>query len=243
MRTRSVFGLFTVVLVCGTLSSWGLVTQGLPVLARDASRLARMYDSKCPEIIIRGGKLAVPEKHPYVLPTPAENWAVLVIDTRETGFQSLLENLAGAGAGAVLTKDAAIVKVGEQIRILPLPQIPDMVLNSRVLEEFVREKLPHATKALAGLIVVCCVAVKLAQALLLGLVAYAAGRVFSVAMNCAEALQAASMAVIATSLLDLIVDIRGIHVSSAVLVHCALWTASLALCLGYRAKHYQSIAE
>ena len=51
--------------------------------------------------------------------------------------------------GLCWPKETLVVKIGGQTRILPLPQIPDMVLNSRIIEQFIRgrgfsgDKIPH----------------------------------------------------------------------------------------------------
>ena len=41
-------GTLVIVLGCGALSSWGLVTRGLPALATSMGQLAAMYDTVLP---------------------------------------------------------------------------------------------------------------------------------------------------------------------------------------------------
>jgi hypothetical protein len=240
MRNLSVSWALAVVLFGGLLSSWGPLTRGLPALLSWASRTAGMYDSYFPEITIRDGKLSASNERPFSLHAFGAPNTALVIDTRETNLESLLANLDGASRGVVITKDAAVAKVGRQIRILPLPELPDMVLNSNLLEKFVKERSARLAKPLAALIVVCCVALTLLQASLLTLIAYFAGRAPSLPLNWKESLKEASFALIPPTALEFLMNISGSRLPMSSVVRLLLSAVALALFIAYRRKYCHS---
>ncbi|MFI5330810.1 MAG: DUF1189 family protein [Desulfobaccales bacterium] len=204
----SAVGALLIVLGCGALSSWGLVTRGLPALATSMSQLAAKYDAVFPEITFRDGKPSIREKPPYFVHAFDLKNLALVIDNRETRLASLMNDLSNVKHGAVLARETLVVKIGGQTRILPLPQIPDMVLNSRIIEQFIRERFPQVTKYLTVLIVLYGIAVKLLQILILGFAFYYASRLCSVSLTYGESFKVASVTMILLVLLNFFLDVN-----------------------------------
>ena len=201
-------GTLVIVLGCGALSSWGLVTRGLPRLVTYMDQLAAMYDTVLPEITFRDGKPSIREKLPYLVHSFGVKNLALVIDNREIRLASLLNDLSNVKYGAVLARETLLVKIGGQTRILPLPQITDMVLNSRIIKQFIRERFSQATKYLAVLIVLYGLAVKLLQIVILGFAFYYASRLGSVSLTYGESFKLASVTMILLMLLNLFLAIN-----------------------------------
>jgi hypothetical protein len=201
-------GTLVIVLGCGALSSWGLVTRGLPTLATYMDQLAAMYDTVLPEITFRDGKPSIREKLPYFVHAFGVKNLALVIDNRETRLASLLNDLSNVKYGAVLARETLVVKIGGQTRILPLPQITDMVLNSRIIKQFIRERFSQETKYLAVLIGLYGLAVKLLQIVILGFAFYYASRLCSVSLTYGESFKVASITMILLVLLNLFLDVN-----------------------------------
>jgi hypothetical protein len=208
IRRMSAVSTLAIVLGCGALSSWGLVTRGLPALAASAGRLAAMYDAVFPEITFRDGKPSIRESLPYFVQAWGGKNLALVIDNREISLSSLLKNLSNFKHGVLLARETIVVKVGAQTRILSLPHIPDMVLNSRNIEQCVRERFPQVAKYLAVLIVLYGLAVKFLQILLLGLAFYLASRLISVSLTYRESFKMASVTMIPLVLINFFLDIN-----------------------------------
>ena len=208
IRRMSAVGTLVIVLGCGALSSWGLVTRGLPALATSLGQLAAMYDAVFPEITFRDSKPSIREKPPYFVHAFSVKNLAIVIDNRETRLASLLNDLSNVKYGAVLARETIVVKIGGQTRILPLPQIPDVVLNSRIIEQFVRERLSQVTKYLVLLIVLYALAVKLLQILILGCAFYYASRLCPISMRYGESFKVASVTMILLVLLNFFLDVN-----------------------------------
>lgn len=208
IRRMSAVGTLAIVLGCGALSSWGLVTRGLPALATSVDQLAAMYDAVLPEITFRDGKPSIREKLPYFVHAFGVKNLAIVIDNRETRLASLLNDLSNVKNGAVLARETIVVKIGRQTRILPLPQIPDLVLNSRIIEQFVRERFSQVTKYIALLIVLYGLAVKLLQILILGFAFYHASRLCSISMTYGESFKVASVTMILLVLLNFFLGVN-----------------------------------
>jgi len=208
IRHMSAVTTLVIVLGCGALSSWGLVTRGLPALATSVGQLAAMYDAVFPEITFRDSKPSIRETPPYFVHAFSVKNLAIVIDNRETRLASLLNNLSNVKYGAVLARETVVVKIGGQTRILPLTQIPDMVLNSRIIEQFLRERFSQVTKYVALLIVLYGMAVKLLQILILGFAFYYSSRLYSISMTYGESFKVASVTMIFLMLLNFFLNVN-----------------------------------
>jgi len=200
-------GVLVIVLGCGALNSWGLVTRGLAPLTTPVGQFAAMYDSVLPEITFRDGKPSIKEKQPYFVDAFGLKNLALVIDTREISLASLLNDLSKVKNGVVLARETIVVKVGTQIRILPLPQIPDMVLNSSTITQFLQKRSSQVTKSLAVLIVIYGLAAILLQILILGLVFYYASRLGSASLTYGESFRVASVTMILFMLSNFFINV------------------------------------
>ncbi len=207
IRRMSPVGMLVIVLGCGALNSWGLVTRGLPPLATPVGQFAAMYDSVLPEITFRDGKPSIKEKQPYFVDAFGLKNLALVIDTREISLASLLNDLSKVKNGVVLARETVVVKVGTQIRILPLPQIPDMVLNSSTITQFLQKRSSQVTKSLAVLIIIYGLAAILLQILILGLVFYYASRLSSASLTYGESFRVASVTMILFMLSNFFINV------------------------------------
>lgn len=207
IRRLSPVGTLVIVLGCGALNSWGLVTRGLPAPATPVGRFAALYDSVLPEITFRDGKPSIREKLPYFVGALGLINTALVIDPREISLASLLNDLSKFKNGVVLARETIVIKFDKQIRILPLPQIPDMVLNSSTISQFLQKRSSQVTKSLAVLNVMYGLAVVLLQILILGLVFYYASRLGSASLTYGESFRVASVTMILFMLSKLFINV------------------------------------
>ncbi len=208
IRRLSPVGTLVIILGCGALNSWGLLTRGLPGgLATPVGRFAARYDSVLPEITFRDGRPSIREKQPYFVDAFGLKNFTLVIDTREISFASLLNDLSKVENGVVLARETIVVKVGTQIRILPLPQIPDMVLNSSTITQVLQKRSSQVTKSLAVLNVMYGLTVVLLQILILGLVFTYASRLSSASLTYGESFRVASVTMILFMISKLFINI------------------------------------
>lgn len=207
IRRMSPVATLVIVIGCGALYSWGLVTRGLPDLANPVGQLAAMYDSVLPEISFRDGKPSIREKQPYFVDAFGLKNFTMVIDTREIRLAALLNDLNEVKNGVVLARETIVLKIGSQTRILPLPQIPDMVLNSSIIRQFLRGRFSKVAKYLEVLIVMYGLAVKLLQILILGFVFYYTSRLGSASLTYGESFKVASVTMILLMLSNLFINV------------------------------------
>jgi len=210
IRRMSPIGTLMIVLGCGALYSWGLVARGLPDLANPVGQLAAMYDSVLPEITFRDGKPSIREKQPYFVDAFGLKNFTLVVDTREIRLAALLNDLNKVKNGVVLARETIVLKIGTQTRIIPLHplvRIPDLVLNSSTIRQFLQKRFSQATKYLEVLIVMYGLAVELLQILILGFVFYYASRLGSALLTYGESFRVASVTMILFMLLNFFINV------------------------------------
>jgi len=193
-------------LACVGAGAWGIVAYATPKVEILLDDVAAMYDEYLPEITIRDGKASIREEQPYFVPVEEQDDLVLVIDTRPGKSKEALQHLKDAPNGAVLTQESLLVKQPQQIRIIPLKDMPDMVLSSGTLQDMIRDYFPLVVRVAVVLAVLYLLVAKPFQVLILALIPYFAAQSYSVRLTYGEACKLATFAMIPPVILDLILS-------------------------------------
>jgi len=232
--TRSICGapaavIVLIVAACIGLSSWGLTTYIVPALGHFAETWAAKYDSLFPEITIRNGQASIREKQPYIVEGLGDKDTLVMVDTREGKDQEILDQLKKVSVAAILTRDNFVIKNQQEIRWFPLKDMPDMVVNSTHIQDFLREYLPKVNRLIVIAIVLYFLFAKPLQILLLALIPYLAARSYSVELSYGQALKLASVALVVPVGLEFALDMAGIHIPAQLALYFALYIALLWL--------------
>ena len=232
--TRSICAAPTVVIVlvvcaCIVVSSWGLTAYTVPAARDFLETMAAKYDSLFPEITIRNGQASIREKQPYIVEGLGDKDLLLMVDTREGQVPLVLDQLQKVSTGAVLTRDSIVIKNQREIRFIPLKDLPDMVINSTHIQDFLGEYLPRVIRWITVAIVLYFLFAKPLQILLLALIPYLAARSYSVELSYGQALKLTSVAMIVPVVLEFVLDMAGIHIPAQFALYLALYIALLWL--------------
>jgi Protein of unknown function (DUF1189) len=216
-----------VLLACAGLAALSLISLVTPAIEKAADLVMNQYDVYVPEITIENGQARIREKQPYFIDTgDSDEKGVAVIDTREGKEDDALKYLKQAGWGVVLTRDSLHTKNRNgQIRILPLKQFPDMVINSENLRTLKDEYLPLVLSVIIAALIVYFLLAKPFQALLLALIPYAAVRSYSVDLSYGQAFKIAAFCMVPPVILDAGMDILGIHIPWGFFVYFGIYVA------------------
>jgi hypothetical protein len=232
--TRSICGapaavIVLVVVACIGLSSWGLTAYTVPALGRYLETAATKYDSLLPEITIRNGQASIREKQPYIVEGLGDKDLLVMVDTREGRDPEILDRLKTVPVAAILTRDNIVFKNRQEVRWFPLKDMPDMVINSTHIEDFVRDYLPRVTRWIIISIILYFLFAKPLQILLLALIPYLAARSYSLELSYGQSLKLASVALIVPVVLEFVLDMAGIHIPAQLALYFALYIALLWL--------------
>jgi hypothetical protein len=225
-------GTGAIILVCVALSSWRLVTSNLTFLQSVAHRIAAKYDSALPEITVRNGRLSIRENVPSVWYPLKGKDLPLVIDTRDVKLHLLLDSLKDFNQGIVLGADRIALKYRVRTCIVPLRDVPDMVLNSRNIDEFISLYLSESKSRLTVYLILYVLLAKLLQAACLGSVTYLLSRwLFSEPMTYTESIKIACFAMIPPVLLDFRPGITGAGVAGTLVGYFGVYVILIGLCV------------
>ncbi len=217
-----------VLLACAGFSAWGLYSWLWPKVETTVQFVVDKYDALVPEITIHDGTATISAPQPYYVKTGDKNVAV-VIDTRENKEKDALDYLKGVQAGAVLTRESVVTKSQGQIRILPLKNAPNFVMNSRNIRALFTRYGPIATRLVILVLVIYFLVVKPLEAIILALIPYLGARSYSVRLNYGEAIKIAVVAMIPSVTLDLFLDLSGIRIPMPIVIYFGLYFALLFL--------------
>ncbi len=171
IKTRVILVLL-VFIACIGLSAFAITSLIVPQIDRFIDHGVRMYDDIFPEIRIKNGKASISKQQPYLVDKIDEKYFTVIIDTRDGKQGEALNYLSNAPSGLVLTQDAVVMKNSGQIRVIPLKNIPDIVLNSATLNEITDKYLP-LVKPVVGISAVIYFSIgKAIQILILSLIPF-----------------------------------------------------------------------
>jgi hypothetical protein len=186
------------------------------------------YDTYLPEIRIRDGHASIREKQPNFVDLGDKELAA-VIDTREGKQKEGLDYLKDVSAGFVLTRDTVIIKNSQQVRIIPLKDMPDFVVNSATLRDLVDQYWPLAMRVTAVLVVLYFLFAKPFQVLMFALIPYFGARFYKLPLTYGEALKISVIALIPPVLLDVTLTVAEIGVHGEFMLYLALYVALLII--------------
>jgi hypothetical protein len=217
-----------VLLVCAGLSAWGLFSWVSPKVETVLEYIVGTYDSLLPEITVRDGKASIREQQPHFIDLGDKD-LVIVIDTREDKQKDALDYLKDVSTGAVLTRDSVVTKSNGQIRIIPLKEMPDIVVNSRNLRALLDDYLPLAKRLFIVVVILYFLIVKPLQAIIFALLPHVVARSYSTALTYGEAIKLSAVAMVPPVTLDLFLDLSGIRIPMAFIIYFGLYIGLLIL--------------
>ncbi len=210
------------------LSSIVAVFVTAPRIETLVMTVVEKYDTYLPEIRIRDGHASIREQQPHFVDL-GDKTLVAVIDTREGKQKEGLDYLKDVADGFVLTRDTIIIKNSRQVRIMPLKDMPDVVINSTNLRDLVDQYWPLAMRVTAVLVVLYFLLAKPLLVLLFALIPYFGARFYNVPLTYGEALKIAVIALIPPVLLDVTLSVAEIGVHGEFMLYLALYAALLTI--------------
>lgn len=186
------------------------------------------YDTYLPEIKVRDGHASIREQQPHFVDL-GDKTLVAVIDTREGKQKEGLDYLKDVSDGFVLTRDSIIIKNSRQTRIIPLKDMPDIVINSTNLRDLVDHYWPLAMRVTAVFVVLYFLIAKPFQVLLFALIPYFGARFYSVPLTYGEALKISAIALIPPVLLDVTLSVASAGFPGEFMLYVALYVALLVM--------------
>ena len=217
------------VLICAAVSSFAVLWVNVPKLEAFLNSTVRKYDIFIPEITFKDGQASIREKQPYFIDTGGGKDLVIAIDTREGKENEALDYISEAQSGAVLTRNSLLTKDREQIRVIPLKDMPDFAFNSRNLQDLLDQYLPAVIRFGTILVVIYFLLVKPLQVLILGLIPYFGARAYSVTLTFGDAMKIAGIVMIPVVLVDILRQFTGIRLPVAFILYFGLYIGLLSL--------------
>jgi hypothetical protein len=245
--TRSIAKTHVVVAIlvlagCIAVSSLAVTGVIVPSTEGFIREIAEKYDAYLPEIRIQNGKASIKGESPYSVDLGAKE-IVIVLDTREEGVKQALNYLKPAEAGAVLTRDSLVTKNQEQIRIIPLKNMPDVTLNSLEIQAMADRYLPSVTWWMWVAVICYFCFSKTIQLLLLGMIPYFGARSYSVALSYGEALKITAFAMVPPVLLGYAIGIDALGIIGSFVVYLAAYVGLLILAVWDLVKSEREITR
>jgi hypothetical protein len=182
--------------LCAGLNAYGVISWGMPLVRSFTDKIVTQYDRYVPEVTFQNGQASVKKPQPYYVDFGQGKSTPIVIDTREGFENEALEYLKPARDGFVLTRSTLVVKNKGEIRIVPLKDMPNFVLNSRNIGSLVSQYLPGVIAVVAIVVIVYFLFAKIMQVLLLALIPLVWAQVSSVALSYGQALKIAAFCMV-----------------------------------------------
>lgn len=222
-----------ILVLCVGLGTWGFMSAASKVVKSLVDKAVSKYDVYFPEITIKNGMASIREQQPYYIDLfggkKTEDLPVLVIDTREGQEKDAVDYLKDARSGAVLTRKTLVFKDNRQIRIVPLKDIPDTVINSHAIGELSSKYLPMLTRWAAVILVFYFLLAKPAQALLLAMIPYFAARAYAADATYGQSLKIAIVAMAPAVLIDLVQDLLHMRIPAAYVLYFVIYVGVIVL--------------
>jgi hypothetical protein len=212
-----------IVAACAGVSAFAAFSYVTPKIVAYVAAATDTYDEILPEITIWNGRASIAKPQPYFVHGLLHEKVTVILDTREGKQGEALNYLKLLENGAVITQDALVMKLRGQVRILPLKDVPNAILNSRALRETFNHLVPRLTPWAAAIIVVYFIFVKLLQVLILALVTYAGSRCLSVSISYGQCFRICSFAIVPPVCLDLFQYFTAVNVPGELPAYFALY--------------------
>jgi hypothetical protein len=231
--TRSLLKVPTILVLliiglCAGLSALGILWWAEPKARSLLNQAVSHYDTYLPEITIHGGLASIKKPQPYHVNFGQGRELPIVIDTREGRENDGVNYIRDAKSGFVLTRNSLITKNDGQIRIVPLKDMPNVVLDSRSLQALADQYFPVVEKAAAGAVVTYFLFSKPTQILILALIPYLWAR-SRAHLTYGQAFKITALCMIPPVLLNLLQDITGTHVPGRGWVYFGFYLLLLVL--------------
>ncbi len=220
---------FLLVAACAGASAFAAFFYIMPRMDAFVVNITGIYDEILPEITIRDGRASIEKPQPYFVHGFLHENVTLIIDTREGKQGEALNYLRSLDNGAVVTHDALVIKLRGQVRIVPLKGAPDLVLNSRSLQDIANRLLPQLVSWIAAVLVVYFIVAKALQVIILAAVAYAAARFVSVRTTYGQWFRICAFAMVPPVCLDLFQYLTTVNVPGGLLAYFTLYVALVLL--------------
>jgi hypothetical protein len=215
--------------LCVGLSSLGIVWWAAPKARSLMDMAISRYDAYLPEITIQDGKASIKKPQPYYVDFGQKREPLVIVDTREGHDNGAFTYLKDVTTGFVLTRDTLVTKNGGQVRVIPLKEVRDLILNSKSLQSLADQYWPLFEKVSAGAAVTYFLFAKPFQILILALIPYAWARVARAALTYGQAFKIAALCMIPPVLVNLFQDVSGTQFSGRPWVYFAFYVVLLVL--------------
>lgn len=182
--------------LCIALSAYGVVSWGSPLVRSLANQIVTKYDRYFPEVTFEKGHASITKPQPYFVDFGQGKKSPIVIDTREGSENAALEYLKSAQDGVVLTRNTLVVKNKGQIRIVPLADMPNFVLNSENIRSLVSQYLPRVIAVVAIVVAVYFLFSKVLQVLLFAVIPLIWAQVSKVSLSYGQAMKIAAFCMV-----------------------------------------------
>lgn len=221
--------ILTVLIVgaCIGLSALGLLSWAGPKVRSVVTFAVEKYDMYFPAIILKDGHASIKEPQPYFVDLGKREEATIVIDTRPGHENDALGYLKDARNGFVLSRDSLFTKNRGQIRIIPLKNIPDLVVNAQSIHKLVDRYLPRVTSVAAVAVVSYYLLAKLSHLLLLALIPYFWARSRPQSITYGQALKLCAFCMIPPVLIDAVQDFGHVDIPLGFLLYFVLFVGLL----------------
>ncbi len=222
-----------VLVLCVGLSTWGLMSAATKAVKFLVNEAVTKYDVLFPEITVKDGQASIREKQPYYVDLfggkRKNKDLVLVVDTREDKEKDAMDYLKDTPSGAVLTRKTLVFKNQNQMRVVPLKDMPDMVVNSRTIREVTAKYVPTLIQWAVVTILFYFFLAKPAQALLLAMIPYFAARSYAADATYGQSLKIAILAMPVPVIFDLVTDLLHVHIPASFVLYFVLYIGGIVL--------------
>jgi hypothetical protein len=185
------------------LSAWSLLNFGEKHAQRLLDLILDQYDAYVPEITVKNGQASIRQPQPYQIDIGTKD-VIIMIDTREGNQGEALNYLKDVVTGAVLTRDSLVTKNQGRIQVLPLKDVPDIVLNSATLRDLKEEYFPLIVKIGAVAAITYELFAKCFEIFMFALIAYLTARLMKGAISYGLSLKVAVASLIIPVLFEII---------------------------------------
>ncbi len=190
-------GVASIVIVSAAFTSWGPSTLAVSTLESFACQILANYDSVIHKLDIRNGRISSPGTQEHWTYSLGNTKLHLVIDTRDVKFHELIGSVGTVNQAIVLSRDLIILKYQVRIYLLPMPYLPDAVINSHNISEMIPVILPIIKFWLIFSVILFMLVLKTLEVAFFGLVTFLLGQgLFLESFTFNESLNLAAVAMI-----------------------------------------------
>jgi hypothetical protein len=211
--------------LCAGLSALGFMSWGTPKVRTFVDSAVARYDTYFPEVTFEHGHASIKKPQPYYVDFGQGKEAPIILDTRK-GFEAeAMGYLKTTAEGFVLTNTTLVVKNKGQIRIVPIENIPDFVLNSDTIRSLVEQYFHRVVAVVAIIVVTYFLFSKSVQALVFALIPFLWARVGKVSVSYGQAAKVSVFCMVPPVVLTVLQDIFGLAFPGRFVVYFGLYLA------------------